>query len=280
MHQNYWGEPTLSPRELLNQTYLVDAFRGGARRIFRRFGLTATESDELVRRVWELAAKSNDVDFELGLHAMVSSRFDPQLIRKLLDERASDISKQISPYLRGNTLLDVGAGDGMVAWNVHQRFQSCTLVDVMNYLDPRVQLPVTVYADGHRLSFADPCDSVLLINVLHHSDFPLTVLEDAWDHTNDRLIIIESVYGDPVRAGLADLPFCLSPRDQFLYTSFFDWFYNRVLHADVPVPCNFLSPPEWQTIFNGRGMRLANGLDLGIDVDIVPIHHFLFVLER
>jgi len=277
---NYWGEPTVSPRELFMNPELSDSFRSGVLRILDRIGLTSVESKQLALKIWNLVHVSSDHDFERQLQEIVIESFDPSILRAILDDRAVELAREVSPHILSGTLLDVGTGDGMVTWNLRDRFEDALLVDVMDYLDPRVKMPFRIYYDGGAIPTDEQYENVLLLNVLHHSDHPLPLLEDAWKHTKRRLVIIESVYGDAARAANNVYPFTLNVRNQFLYTSFFDWFYNRVLHSDVPVPCNFLPPEDWERLFVQKGMRLETKQDLGIDVDIVPLHHYLFILER
>jgi hypothetical protein len=106
-------------------------------------------------------------------------------------------------------------------------------------------------------------------------------LKMAWAATRKRLIIIESVVGvhkaePPVRYDLANA----SDENQIAYAAFVDWFYNRVLHDDVPVPYNFTTPERWQSTFLQHGMHLAHTIYLGQDIDIGPEYHVLFVLEK
>ena len=279
MQKNYWGEPTVSPRDLLSVEHFRAHFQAGANLIFTKFGLSSEESLELIQKIWNLADISRDEPFETVLRTLVADRFDSNLIRSLLDERAMLVASQIKPFVSGRSLLDIGAGDGMVSYFLKDHFQSIQLIDVVNYIDPRVAMPLIEYDDGGSMP-AGSADTAILINVMHHSGFPVDLLRDSWAHTISRLIVIESVYGDSAKLGESELPFSLSVREQFLYTSFFDWFYNRVLHSDVPVPFNYLPPAGWTQLFEKMGMSVTASQDLGIDVEIVPIHHYLFVMDR
>jgi hypothetical protein len=72
----------------------------------------------------------------------------------------------------------------------------------------------------------------------------------ASEATKQRLIIIESVVGvhtekPNVKYDLLNL----SDENQIAYAAFIDWFYNRVLHDDVPAPYNFTTIANWQSTF-------------------------------
>jgi SAM-dependent methyltransferase len=277
--QNFWGEGIIEPFTMLRESFLEDSLQQGVQNIFKSLGVPDRELSPLIAALWENAEDENQVACDRRLQKLVLGLFDPKLIRNNLDQRAEHVASQIAPYVTGRSLLDVGCGDGMVSWNLRDRFSKFLLLDVINYLDARAALPFVEYREGSPLPVEEQYDSVIVTNVLHHAMDPLYLLDQCWQHTAKRLVIIESVYGDP-NHNEPKLPFTLEPRSQFLYTSFFDWFYNRALHSDVPVPFNFAPPARWEYEFEQRGMKLFYKQDLGIDVDIVPIHHYLYVLER
>jgi hypothetical protein len=142
-----------------------------------------------------------------------------------------------------------------------------------------LDLPFKTYKEGDTISGS--FDTVLLLTVLHHSNNPLELLKLAWGATNKRLIIIESVVGvhnrEPgVNYELVDA----SDENQIAYAAFIDWFYNRVLHDDVPVPYNFTAPGKWTSVFRENNMKLVQTIHLGQDIDIGPEYHILFVLQK
>ena len=81
-----------------------------------------------------------------------------------------------------------------------------------------------------------------------------------------------------------DVPYLLAPSstddDQIGFAAFVDWFYNRVLHYDVPVPFNFTSAKRWQSVFLQNDMPVKRVLPLGQDIDIGPEYHVLLFLEK
>jgi hypothetical protein len=278
--KNFWNQPITTPLEMVKQSILKGPLQAGASRIFADFGIPQAEVSSLVNAVWNTTHIEDLTAFDRHLQKLLIGRLREEKIRELLDARAVHVAGQIRPHLTGDSLLDVGAGDGMVAWNIREQFRQHALVDVVDYLDSRVQLPFFCYSDGEALPVSEPHEFTMLINVLHHSLNPEKLLLETWRRTARRLLVIESVSGDPNRLGGNELPFSLGVDEQFQYTSFFDWFYNRVLHSDIPVPFNFAPPPVWEDLFARNQMRLTHRKDLGIDVEIVPIHHYLFVLDR
>ncbi len=277
---NFWNQPITTPLEMVKRSLLKGPLQAGASRIFSEFGIEQSEVRSLVDTVWRAADIEDLAAFDWRLQELLLGRLREDKVRELLDARAVHVAGQISPHLTGDSLLDVGAGDGMVAWNIREQFRQHMLVDVVDYLDSRVQLPFRRYSDGEALPVSESYQCTMLINVLHHSLNPEKLLLETWKRTAQRLVVIESVSGDPNRLGGSELPFSLGVDQQFQYTSFFDWFYNRVLHSDIPVPFNFAPPPVWEDLFARHQMKLTHKQDLGIDVEIVPIHHYLFVCDR
>jgi SAM-dependent methyltransferase len=198
-----------------------------------------------------------------------------------LSQRATVIYTQISSYLCGDSLLDIGCGNGLIANLARSRFRETQLLDVVRYLPTALNLPFKLYAEGQPLPIDDPFDTVLLLTVLHHSSDPTELLKLAWGATRKKLIIIESVVGvHRLEPGVSYELVNSSIEDQIAFAAFVDWFYNRVLHDDVPVPYNFTTPEKWRSIFVENNMRLAQSLHLGQDIDIGPEYHMLFVLEK
>lgn len=258
--------------------------------------------DTLLTNMLSLTGLSSDAIEEFKKYAITQARLDPEdiqsayerslkkeLVDKKIDwkmdetltQRATIISKQIIQFLAGDSLLDIGCGNGLITDLIRQHFNRIQCLDVVRYMPASLKLPFLLYKDGEPLPIDNTFDTVLLLTVLHHSNNPIELLKMAWAATTKRLIIIESVVGvhkaEPhVRYDLAGA----SDENQIAYAAFVDWFYNRVLHDDVPVPYNFTTPERWQSTFLQHGMRLLTTMHLGQDIDIGPEYHVLFVLEK
>jgi SAM-dependent methyltransferase len=96
------------------------------------------------------------------------------------ERRTSVLAARIAELLApGTTVLDVGAGDGLLARKLLERRPDLTVaaVEVVARPDPRVS--VELY-DGHELPRAnDAVDVTLLVDVLHHAERPLDLLREA-----------------------------------------------------------------------------------------------------
>ena len=196
--------------------------------------------------------------------------FDNRLSRKLLGSEDSPLSgrsglifSQVAPHINGETVLDVGAGDGKVGELVATKLgKQVTLVDVINYNS--TSLPLDLY-DGKMLPYTDKqFDTSIVSVVFHHADQPIRLLEETIRVTNKRIVVIESVYFNEQHRQLNVV---------------LDWFYNRVLHEAVNCPFNFQTPDGWNETFKHYGLKIAASKDLGIDQSVVPEYHWLFALD-
>ncbi|HEX8172497.1 MAG TPA: hypothetical protein VF824_18325 [Thermoanaerobaculia bacterium] len=146
-----------------------------------------------------------------------------------------------------------------------------TLLDVVNYVAPTVDLPFVSYSGQGPLPLEQAVDCSLLLTVLHHSEDPIALLHGVFEATRRRVIVIESVVPDEDSDTF---------ERQFLVAALFDWFYNRILHEDVPVPFNYNSVHGWTQQVERCGWTVSVTKDFGRDQPLVPERHVLFVLDR
>jgi hypothetical protein len=109
-------------------------------------------------------------------------------------------------------------------------------------------------------------DSVLLLFALHHNPYEAQekVLAEAVRLFRRRLVVIED-----------------TPRSRLDLVCNVAWDKVLNLRHGVPTPCTFRSREEWQDIFQGHGLRIA-------DVEtyrpwwptLATYRHTLFALER
>ncbi|HLE57979.1 MAG TPA: methyltransferase domain-containing protein [Rhodothermia bacterium] len=137
------------------------------------------------------------------------SRLLHRFVDKRLRERAIEKADRVRPFLPELVteceLLDLGAGEGYVGERLEKtvgfrdtqtgfEIPGCkvTLCDVRDA--NRTELPYIVY-NGHRLPFADhQFDATVLVFVLHHSESPSRLINEARRVTSRRVIIVESVH--------------------------------------------------------------------------------------
>lgn len=115
------------------------------------------------------------------------------LQRYRAQQKASHINNLMPATACGIKVLDLGAGEGYVGESLAHLWRAdVKLADVINL--NQTTLPHTLY-DGQHLPFADNTfDVVVLYFVLHHCEHPEKVLAEALRVSNDRVVIVESVY--------------------------------------------------------------------------------------
>lgn len=211
-------------------------------------------------------------------------------------------------------IIDVGCGDGLVshllrtnAKDNNLNIGKTWLADTYDYRNSALrnnEYPFILLNEYY--SSIDTqgrgFDCVLLLTVLHHSLNPKEIFKASCKilKPNGIVIIIESCIGitrhfveatksvtgksileDNKQKTAVEEFLKLSEDEQFLYATFIDWFYNRVLHKVVKVPYNFTTPGDWDE----RLSRIDNMEHLGtycegFDQITVPEFHTLHVFKK
>lgn len=281
---NVWGHHIPTPQSVILSQALRPHIEGLLSKILNLLGLRNDAIERFKRLAIDKAIIEEDdplVAYERDLKAGLIGQIKPHEKDDVLTERAKIVYSEIKPFLHGDSLLDIGCGNGMISNLAKAQFKNILLLDVVKYVPHALHLPFKLYKEGERLPINGQYDTVLLLTVLHHSNNPAELLKLAWEATRKRLIIIESVVGvhqlEPsIKYELVNL----TDDDQIAYAAFVDWFYNRVLHDEVPVPYNFTTPEKWKSIFSEHNMPVTQAIQLGQDVEIGPEFHYLFVLDK
>jgi SAM-dependent methyltransferase len=133
---------------------------------------------------------------------------------------------------REASVLDIGCGDGEIAWLLQERRPDVTLRGVDVLVRERTQVPVEKF-DGRTLPFADGSfDAVTFVDVLHHCERPVALLAEA-RRVARRAIVIK----DHMLRGFG------AQRT----LRFMDGVGNR--RYGVVLPYNYLRPGEWADAF-------------------------------
>jgi SAM-dependent methyltransferase len=188
-----------------------------------------------------------------------------RLLQALLRRYAASKAEAIAPFLVGERLLDLGAGEGYVtaALQRHTDIWVCA-VDIGPY--QRMPVPYLIY-DGARLPFDDATfDTILISLALHHCADPEAVLDEALRVTGARLIILESVYRN---------------RWERFWLERMDGWLNRYRHGGEMHPAlAFKRADEWQRIFAARSLETVDRRWLGSRWERLVHQPALFVLEK
>jgi SAM-dependent methyltransferase len=281
---NYWNRQIPTPQSVILNHKLHTQINEYLSKVLALFGLDGPAISRFQMTVAHIAKKEKDdtlVAYERALKRELTGLTKQSSESKALNDRAKIIYSEIKDFLVGDSLLDIGCGNGLISNLSRNHFKQKLLLDVVEYVPEAFNLDFKLYKEGQPLPISEPFDTVFLLTVLHHSKNPEELLKLAWGATKKRLIIIESVIGvhqvtPPVRYELANSDI----EDQIGFAAFVDWFYNRVLHDDVPVPYNFTTVDDWESTFSKNKMRLARTIHFGQDIEIGPEYHVLFVLEK
>lgn len=188
-----------------------------------------------------------------------------RLFHAFLRRYAEAEATAVAPFVVGERLLDLGAGEGYLAAALQERREVWTCsVDVGGFR--RTQAPYVMY-DGTRLPFADATfDTTLILLALHHCREPEAVLDEALRVSRRRLIVMESVYRSRVER------FCLHLLDGWL---------NSYRHdGKMAVAFSFKDPDGWRRLFDSLGLRTLQTQWLGPWWERLVHHPLLFVMDK
>ena len=186
-----------------------------------------------------------------------------RIVDALLRRYALGEAADVLPFVVGQRVLDLGAGEGWVAAALARHGLATCGADVGAFA--RSAIPYVVY-DGTRLPFGDASfDTTLLLLTLHHCDKPEAVLDEAIRVTRARLIVTESVLRNR--------------RDRF-WLDQLDGRFNRLRHGGgMPVPLGFRGAEEWRALFASRRLTSIDERWLGGRLERLIHHPRLFVLN-
>jgi SAM-dependent methyltransferase len=149
------------------------------------------------------------------------------------DRRTNVLSSRLAALLpRGSSVLDVGAGDGLLAKKLLDLRPDVAITGVEIVLRPDAHVMIEPF-DGSHLPFEDAAfDSVLLIDVLHHAERPRDLLGEARRVARRTILVKDSV----LRGVGANATLQLMER------------LANAKHG-IPMPERFWTPAEWRTAF-------------------------------
>lgn len=156
--------------------------------------------------------------------------------------RAQVLSQHLAKFVPAHkSVLDVGSGDGEIAWLLGQLRPDLQISGVDVLVRPDTMIPVRKF-DGKHLPFADKSQEVvMLVDVLHHCDDPAGILREA-----SRVARKSVVIKDHLRDGVA----------AEVTLRFMDWVGNH--RYGVALPYNYLSWSEWQQMFDELDLKIGD----------------------
>ncbi len=148
---------------------------------------------------------------------------------------ASHFADLIEP---GASVLDVGCGDGLLSEAVGKHRPDLTIhgIDVL----VRGNAAITVEPfDGTKIPFqSDSFDTVMMVDVLHHTGSPQVLLDEA-ARVASKQVILKDHY---LRGFAAYRTLALMDR------------VGNSRHG-VEIPCNYLTESQWDALFQASDLR-------------------------
>ena len=158
----------------------------------------------------------------------------------VFSRRTSVLARELASAIpaESTSVLDVGCGDGTIDALLLRRRPALSITGVDVLVRPTTHIPVRQF-DGEHLPFDDKSfDVVVLVDVLHHTDDPTVLLDEAIRVSGTAVVL-----KDHTRNGL------------FAYTTlrFMDWVGNA--HRGVTLPFNYWPKSNWTQAFKKLGLR-------------------------
>ena len=152
------------------------------------------------------------------------------------------LSRHVADLLpRGAAVLDVGAGDGLLAKRVMERRPDVSIRGVDVLARPHSHIPVEMF-DGVRLPFPDRAfDAVMMVDVLHHASEQDALLAEMSRVTRGVVVI-----KDHLVDGLLAHP----------TLRFMDWLGNA--RHGVALPYAYWTRTRWQEAFDRARLRVTH----------------------
>ena len=294
--KNAFGAEIWEIKELLEEEKIEKSIKAILSEVLSYLGIAPIKSNKIMDSILDLAHEYRDLSkYETKVHALLEKEGVKKAISSKLVERATLIFNQIIPFVHGNSILDLGCGDGQVGYLLSKKGKEVTLSDVYkhNKID-NLGLNFIRFDQDSQIPFNSKMfDTILVLTVFHHSDNPLKLLQEAIRLTKQkgRIIVIESVFAvngkelsEHERNRISSY-LVLSSEKQRKVNIFFDHFYNRIVHyssnpkTKVNVPYNFNTPEKWKSLFESNGAKQIEIIHLGVDQPAVPEYHTLHILE-
>ena len=165
--------------------------------------------------------------------------------------RTRVLASQIGAVLPPGSVLDVGCGDGTIDTMIQEQRPDLAIRGVDIMIRPSTLIPVDRF-DGESIPLADgEVESVMFIDVLHHTNDPMVLLKDAARVARQAVVIKDHCSQNPL---------------DYWTLRFMDWVGNAP-HG-VVLPYNYWSREQWLAAFDRLGLKLISW------EDSIPLYPF------
>lgn len=165
--------------------------------------------------------------------------------KAVFDRRIEVLTRTLADFIPANArVLDIGCGSGTLAKRIMALRPDIIIEGIDVLVRPGTEIPVTEF-DGDNIPWPDAhFDIALFVDVLHHTEAPARLLAEAKRVSKGGIVI-----KDHFREGVfADATL-----------RFMDWVGNA--QHGVVLPYNYLSDPEWRSIWSRLGLKVERLTD-------------------
>lgn len=191
-------------------------------------------------------------------------------MRVVYSRRMSRLTQLLLPMLADSKqVLDLGCGDGKIDSMIIERRPDIIIKGIDVLVRPDTYIDVMKY-DGETIPYKDASfDTVMAIDVLHHTDNPCKVLLEMSRVSNHYIVLKDHVCNGFL---------------SYIKLRAMDYVGNA--HYHVRLPYNYLSKNKWNDIFENCGLSpVKTKTKLNLYKGIFHILfdgnlHFIIVLEK
>lgn len=169
---------------------------------------------------------------------IITEKFHNKLV---YSRRMTRLTELLLPLLENSkNVLDVGCGDGRIDSLILGKRKDMSIHGIDVLVRQEIYIPVREY-DGETIPYEDGTfDTVMTVDVLHHTDDPVQILKEM-ARVSSRYIIIK----DHIRSNYLD----------YLKLRAMDYVGNA--HYHVRLPYNYQTEEQWKRIFKACGLRVV-----------------------
>mgnify|MGYP001815387926 FL=1 len=157
----------------------------------------------------------------------------------VLGRRLRVLSEQTLKLLpESGTVLDVGCGNGVISRLIMDSRPQLSIQGIDVLKRPSCAIPMDIY-DGDHFPFEDnSIDTVMFMDVLHHTDDAMSLLKEAARVSRQSIVIKDHLCDSAIAIRIL---------------AFMDWIGNR--SHGVRLPYNYWSTEQWQQAWAQLGVE-------------------------
>jgi ubiquinone/menaquinone biosynthesis C-methylase UbiE len=157
----------------------------------------------------------------------------------VFDRRTRVLARRLADILCSGSVLDVGCGEGMIDILIGEARPDVEISGVDVLVRPSARIKVRAF-DGRQLPFGNRSfDTVMFVDVLHHTDDPTLLLKEARRVARKSVVLKDHTMDGPLA---------------YQTLRFMDWVGNA--HHGVALPYNYWPERRWHEAFAEVGLRL------------------------